>query len=76
VNQRRSDKDMSEKRSERKIFAYYEVKEGKLVRKLKNCPRCGVFMAFHKKSVPRWVCGKCSYTEFVTVAVESDVPKK
>ena len=40
------------------------VKEGdKLVKKNKECPKCGagVFMANHKD---RWACGKCHYTEF------------
>ncbi|MDH5769772.1 MAG: 30S ribosomal protein S27ae [Candidatus Bathyarchaeota archaeon] len=66
---------MSEKRSERKIFMHYGIKDGKLVRKLKKCPRCGVFMAFHKNPVPRWMCGKCSYTEFVTGSVSSAAPE-
>ncbi|NPA23108.1 MAG: 30S ribosomal protein S27ae [Crenarchaeota archaeon] len=28
------------------------------------CPRCGSVMAYHKTPVPRWHCGKCSYTIF------------
>jgi len=48
-----------------KILAstYYEIKEGKLVRKRKFCPRCGpgVFLAEHKD---RFSCGKCGYTEY------------
>jgi small subunit ribosomal protein S27Ae len=41
----------------------YEVKDGKLVRNRKWCPKCGdgVFMAEHKDRVS---CGKCGYTEF------------
>ena len=69
MSRQRRKKAMSEKRSEKKIFMYYEVIGGKLVRKLKKCPRCGVFMAFHKNPVPRWMCGKCSYTEFVASSV-------
>ncbi len=45
----------------------YEYDYSKGVIRLKNrrCPRCGSIMAFHKSSVPRWHCGKCSYTEFI-----------
>lgn len=41
----------------------YEVKDGKLIRKRKECPKCGpgVFMAEHKD---RRSCGSCGYTEF------------
>ena len=41
----------------------YEVKDGKLIRKNKFCPRCGsgVFLANHKD---RLACGKCGYTEW------------
>lgn len=36
------------------------------VAKLKNrkCPRCGSVMAFHKTG-QRWVCGSCSFTDYV-----------
>jgi len=44
-----------------KVHTYYEIKDGKLVRKKKQCPRCGSFMADHEN---RWTCGKCGYTEF------------
>ncbi len=57
----------SQKRvKEKQVHTYYDVKEGKLIRRLKKCPRCGVFMAFHKENKPRWSCGKCSYTEYVS----------
>ncbi|MFP3318551.1 MAG: 30S ribosomal protein S27ae [Thermoplasmata archaeon] len=41
----------------------YEVKDGKLIRKRKSCPKCGpgVFLAEHQD---RYTCGKCGYTEF------------
>ncbi len=41
----------------------YEIKDNKLVRKRKTCPKCGegVFMAEH---ADRYSCGKCGYTEF------------
>ncbi len=45
------------------IYKYYEIKDGKLVRKRKFCPKCGpgVFLAEHPD---RRTCGKCGYTEF------------
>lgn len=44
----------------------YSLKDGKIERKSKFCPRCGpgVFMAHHVKGKPRYACGKCGYTEF------------
>ena len=54
------------KKKERKIYEYYEIKEGKIFRKLRKCPRCGSFMAFHKRPIARWACGACSYTEYVS----------
>jgi len=53
------------------IMAYvnklYEYDYSKGIIRLKNrrCPRCGSIMAFHNSPVPRWHCGKCSYTEFI-----------
>jgi small subunit ribosomal protein S27Ae len=55
---------MSEKKKERnKIWEKYEIKDGKLIRKKRFCPRCGpgTFMAEHKE---RYTCGKCSYIEY------------
>jgi len=43
------------------VWKYYEIRDGKLVRKNKMCPRCGSFMAEHRD---RRTCGKCGYTEF------------
>ena len=45
------------------ISKYYEIQEGKIIRKRKFCPRCGpgVFLAEHKD---RYSCGKCGYTEY------------
>ncbi|MBD3230859.1 MAG: 30S ribosomal protein S27ae [Candidatus Lokiarchaeota archaeon] len=42
---------------------FYEIKDGKLVRKNKFCPRCGsgIFMA---EMYDRRVCGRCGFTEF------------
>ncbi|MDQ5869773.1 MAG: 30S ribosomal protein S27ae [Thermoproteota archaeon] len=46
------------------MFKFYEVSDEKLVRKKRDCPRCGkgVFMAEHSD---RNSCGKCGFTEFV-----------
>ena len=49
-----------------KIYTYYEISDGKLTRKLKKCPRCDSFMANHKGERPRWACGSCSYTEYLS----------
>ncbi len=45
-----------------KVSNNYEVKDGKLVRKNRFCPKCGqgVFLARHKD---RLTCGKCGYME-------------
>ncbi|MBI2084768.1 MAG: 30S ribosomal protein S27ae [Candidatus Aenigmarchaeota archaeon] len=41
---------------------HYSVKDGKLERSRRLCPRCGdSFLAQHKNRV---VCGKCLYSEF------------
>ena len=32
--------------------------------KNKKCPRCGNYMAHHKKPVERWTCGSCSFTDY------------
>ena len=53
------------KKEERKIHTYYEIKEGKLIRRLRKCPRCGSFMAMHKGPQERRACGNCGFTEFV-----------
>jgi small subunit ribosomal protein S27Ae len=42
-------------------WKYYSVEGGKLVRKRRQCPRCGRFMAEHEN---RYSCGGCGYTEF------------
>lgn len=41
----------------------YAIKDGKLVRLNRFCPKCGegVFLARHGD---REACGKCGYTEF------------
>ncbi len=42
---------------------YYEIQDGKLVRKKRSCPICGpaIFMADH---YDRYHCGNCKYTVF------------
>jgi small subunit ribosomal protein S27Ae len=54
---------MGRKHEGSKKWKMYEIKDGKIVRKNKVCPKCGngVFMANHKD---RWVCGKCFYVEY------------
>jgi small subunit ribosomal protein S27Ae len=49
----------------------YELKDGKLNRTKKFCPKCGggVFLAKHKN---RLHCGRCGYAEFI----KSTVPEK
>ncbi len=54
------------KRKEKKRYTYYQIKEGKLIRRLKKCPRCASFMAVHKGENARHTCGKCAYTEYQT----------
>ncbi|MBU5678826.1 MAG: 30S ribosomal protein S27ae [Candidatus Aenigmarchaeota archaeon] len=40
------------------IWKFYEVKDGKVIRKKESCPRCGTgtFLATHKN---RKFCGRC-----------------
>ncbi len=41
----------------------YDIKDEKLERKRKNCPKCeGAFLARHSD---RLHCGRCGYTEFL-----------
>jgi len=44
-----------------KLQNIYEIRDGKLVRKKKPCPRCGqgTWLGQHKN---REYCGKCGYT--------------
>jgi len=41
----------------------YNIKDGKITRLRKSCPRCGLgyYMAEHSD---RFSCGKCGYSEF------------
>jgi len=54
---------------EKGVWTYYEIRDGKLVRKLPFCERCGpgVFMADHGD---RWQCGKCGLTKYKTEGQE------
>ena len=59
---------MERKKERKKVrkmskWKLYEVKDGKLIRKRKECPKCGpgVFLAEH---ADRRSCGRCGYTEF------------
>jgi small subunit ribosomal protein S27Ae len=41
----------------------YDIKDEKLVRKRKPCPKCeGAFLAEHKD---RFHCGRCGHTELI-----------
>ena len=52
---------MSKKGSSPKVWTFYKVEGGRLIRLKKECPRCGrgTFMAEHSD---RYTCGKCGYT--------------
>ncbi|MBR9681081.1 MAG: 30S ribosomal protein S27ae [Candidatus Altiarchaeota archaeon] len=45
---------------------FFKIKDGKIVRERKSCPKCGsgVFLANHKD---RLHCGRCGYAEFLKV---------
>jgi small subunit ribosomal protein S27Ae len=49
-----------------KIYSFYSIKDGKILRTKKACPRCGsgTWMANHKNRI---YCGHCGYTEFEKV---------
>jgi small subunit ribosomal protein S27Ae len=44
-------------------YQLYDVKDNKITRKKKFCPRCGdgIFLAEHKD---RFSCGACGYSEW------------
>lgn len=46
-------------------MSLYEVKDGKLVRTRKACPKCGPG-TFMGQNDGRQACGKCGYTEFAS----------
>ncbi|MDG6905295.1 MAG: 30S ribosomal protein S27ae [Nitrososphaerota archaeon] len=50
-------------RKESPIYKFFPVKEGKIERQRKECPRCGkgVYLGEHRD---RLTCGKCGYTSF------------
>ncbi len=49
------------------VWKLYEIKDNKLIRKIKFCPRCGsgTFLAEYKN---RKYCGKCGFSE---IAIEA-----
>jgi len=57
----------SKKQREARASTLYvlEPAKGQIRLKNKKCPRCGNFMAHHKKPVERWTCGSCSFTDYV-----------
>jgi len=50
-------------RNESPIYKFFPVKQDKVERLRKECPRCGrgVYLGEHKD---RLTCGKCGYTSF------------
>jgi ubiquitin-small subunit ribosomal protein S27Ae len=57
------------------VYKFYSVKDDKITRSKRDCPRCGkgVFMAEHKD---RHTCGKCGFTEFAHKEQSKKVNKK
>lgn len=53
---------MADKKKKDYKSKVYEIKDGKITRKNKSCPKCGdgVFLANHGD---RLSCGSCGYTE-------------
>ncbi len=59
----RKDRAISKKKhSKVQIWKKYQVSEGKVVRKGKACPRCGMG-TFLAEADNRVYCGKCGYAE-------------
>ena len=61
-------KEQGKRKKEKKVHTYYTITDGKITRKLKKCPRCASFMAFHQGEKSRYSCGKCAYTEYQTTS--------
>jgi small subunit ribosomal protein S27Ae len=57
-----ADKKTIKKKKSSQKYKAYKVEGGKLVRKNKNCPKCGkgVLLAEHKDRI---TCGACGYME-------------
>jgi small subunit ribosomal protein S27Ae len=53
---------MADKKKKSYKSRVYDIKDGKITRKNKSCPKCGdgVFLANHGD---RLSCGSCGYTE-------------
>jgi len=51
-------------RNESPVYKFFPVKQDKVERLRKECPRCGrgVYLGEHKD---RLTCGKCGYTSFI-----------
>ncbi len=59
----RKDRVISEKKHTKvQIWKKYEISEGKVIRKGKSCPRCGVG-TFLAEAENRVYCGRCGYAE-------------
>jgi len=60
---KRKGKKQRKKKAKIKKGLLYDAKGEKIIRKRKECPKCGagVFLAEHKD---RFTCGYCHYTEW------------
>ena len=56
-------------------WQYYKVKDNKIDRSKKSCPRCGggTYLAQHRD---RLSCGKCGYTEFGSKPAQNNDQKR
>jgi small subunit ribosomal protein S27Ae len=61
-----AEKKFVAKKKSVQIWKIFEKKGDSVERKNKACPKCGpgFFMAKHAS---RWTCGKCKWTEFISV---------
>ncbi|MFB0523132.1 MAG: 30S ribosomal protein S27ae [Candidatus Bathyarchaeia archaeon] len=58
-----SDEQRLQPKKEKTVSSYYKIEEGKIVRVLPICERCGpgYFMADHGD---RYSCGQCGFTRY------------
>ena len=65
----KKEKKPKKKKSEKKIYTYYKIEDGKIKRLLPFCDRCGpgYFMADHGD---RYACGHCGLTKYKSALEE------
>jgi small subunit ribosomal protein S27Ae len=58
-----SGEKLKEPKREKRVSSYYKIEDGKIVRLLPVCDRCGqgFYMASHKD---RYSCGQCGFTKY------------